>query len=330
MSLEPTICEPMKAIPHDQQPQASPSRTGVVKPIGVIDLATKLANDPLNNVRGARHPWMVEVSEEERDLVLKGEDFLFQSTVLEGLPFLFPDLKPEIPLGLGFNIEQPKGQSLESLDSFARSLVQVAEVVVEELPHMAHTELQRDSGEELLAGTPKPPIPVNDKSFKGITDLVSEALKHRLPVVRFLAGSEAGDGDVLSGGISAEQQRVVLTFDEDSFSIEQEVATPRGLDLLCHLDEGFRVLSQGIDPLKDAVGTDMQLTAHGSVGGFPIKVQMSGTQDEAWGYGFRFRSLSGSRERTLALITPPASNLACPQPAPGTNRNAVDGMPFGM
>jgi hypothetical protein len=74
----------------------------------------------------------------------------------------------------------------------------------------------------------------------------------------------------------------------------------------------------------------MQLTAHGSVGGFPIKVQMSGTQDEAWGHGFRFRSLTRGRERTLALITPPASNLACPQPALGTNRNAVDGVPFGM
>lgn len=330
MSLEPTICEPMKTIPHDQQPQASPRRSGVVKPIGVINLATKLANDPLDDVGSTRHPWMVEISEEKRELVLEGEDFLFQSTVLEGLPSLLPDLKPEVALGLGLDIEQPRGQSLESFDSFTRSLVQVAEVVVEKLPHVAHTELQRDSGEELLAGTPKPPIPINDKSFKGITDLVSEALKHRLPAVRFLAGSEAGDGDVLSGGISAEQQRVVLTLDEDSFSIEQEVATPRGFELLGHLDEAFRVFSQGIDPLKDAVGTDMQLTAHGSVGGFPIKVQMSGTRDETWGHGFRFRSLTGGRERTLALITPPASNLACPQPALGTNRNPVDGVPFGM
>lgn len=330
MSLQSTICKPMKTIPHDQQPQASPSRTGVVKPIGVINLATKLANDPLDDVGSTRHPWMVEMSEEKRELVLEGEDFLFQSTVLEGLPSLLPDLKPEVALGLGLDIEQPRGQSLESFDSFTRSLVQVAEVVVEKLPHVAHTELQGDSGEELLAGTPKPPIPINDNSLNGIADLVSETFKHRLPAVRFLAGSEAGDGDVLSGGISAEQQRVVLTLDEDSFSIEQEVATPRGFELLCHLDEAFRVFSQGIDPLKDAVGTHMQLTGHGSVGGFPIKVEMSGTRDEAWGHSFRFRSLTGGRERTLALITPPASNLACLQPALGTNRNPVDGVPFGM
>jgi len=330
VSLEPTICKPMKTITHDQQPQASPGRLRGLKAISVIDLAAELTDDPLDDVGSARHPRMIEMSEEKRELVLEGEDFLFQSTVLEGLPSLLPDLKPEVPLGLGLDIEQPKRQSLESFDSFTRSLVQVAEVVVEKLPHVAHTELQRDSGEELLAGTPKPPIPINDKSFKGITDFVSEALKHGLPVVRFLAGSEAGDGDVLSGGISAEQQRVVLTLDEDSFSIEQEVATPRGFELLCHLDEGFRVFSQGIDPLKDAVGTHMQLTAHGSVGSFPIKVQMSGTQDEAWCHSVPFRSVTGGRERTLALITPPALNLACPQPALGTNRNAVDGVPFGM
>ena len=315
MSVKATVCEPMKAVAHNQQLDASPSCLSGLKAVGVINLATKLADDPLNDVRSARHPWMVEVSEEKRELVLEGEDFLFQSTVLKGLPSLLPDLKPEVPLGLGFDIEQPRGQSLESFHSFTRSLVEIAEVVVKKLPHVAHTELQRDSGEELLAGTPKPPIPINDKSFKGITDFVSEALKHRLPVVRFLAGSEASDGDVLSGSISAEQQRVVLTLDEDSFSIEQEVATPRGFELLCHLDEGFRVFSQGIDPLKDAVGTHMQLTAHGSVGGFPIEIEMSGAQDEApFITGVSLRLLALLRERLLTVMAPPTPNLACPQP----------------
>ncbi len=121
MSLEPTVCEPMKTIPHDQQPQASPSRSGVVKPIGVIDLATKLANDPFDDVGSARHPRMIEMSEEKRELVLEGEDFLFQSTVLEGLPSLLPDPKPEVPLGLGLDIEQPRGQSLESFDPFTQN-----------------------------------------------------------------------------------------------------------------------------------------------------------------------------------------------------------------
>lgn len=330
MSPEPTICKPMKTIPHDQQSQASPSRTGVVKPIGVANLTTKLANGSLDDVGSARHPRMVEMSEEKRELVLEGEDFLFQSAVLESLPSLLPDLKPEVPLRMRFDIEQSNRQSLEGFDSFTRSLVQVAEVVMEKLPHVAHTELQRDSGEELLASTPKSPIPINDNSLKRITDFISKALKHGFPVVRFLAGGEAGDGDILSSGINANQQRVMLTLDEDSLSIEQEVATPRGFKLLCHLDESFRVFSQGIDPLKGAVGTDMQLTAHGSVGGFPIKVQMSGTQDEAWRHSVPFRSLTGGRERTLALITPPAPNLACPQSAVGKNRNAVDGMPFGM
>ena len=241
-----------------------------------------------------------------------------------------PDPKPEVPLGLGFDIEQPKSQSLESLDSFTRSLVEIAEVVVEKLPHVAHAELQGDSGEDLLAGAPQPPVPINNNAFKGITDFISEALKHRLPVLRSVAGGEAGDGNILSSGISAEQQGVVLALDEDDLPIEQQVAIPRGLKLLCHLDEAFTVLSHGIDLLKDSVGADMQLTAHGSVGGFPIKVQMSGMQDEAWGHSFRFRSLTGGRERTLALITPPASNLACPQPALATNRNTVDGVPFGM
>ena len=320
MSLEPAICEPMKTITHNQQPQASPSRSGVVKPIGVINLATELANDPLNDVGSARHLRMIEMGEKKRELVLEGEDFLFQSTVLESLPSLLPDLKPEGPLGLGFDIEQPRGQSLESFHSVTRSLVEVAEVVVKKLPHVTHTELQRDSREELLAGTPKAPIPINDKSFKGITDFVSEALKHRLPVVRFLAGSEAGDGDVLGGGISAEQQRVVLALDEDSLSIEQEVATPRGFKLLGHLDEGFRVFSQGIDPLKDAVGTDNQLTAHGSVGGFPIKVQMSGAQDETPGRGL---FPTGLTESFLTVLAPPTSQPARPQPLGCADFDAV-------
>jgi hypothetical protein len=254
---------------------------------------------------------MIEVSEEIRELVLKGEDFLLQPTVLEGLPSLLPDLKPEVPLGLGLNIEQPRGQSLESFDSFTRSLVQVAEVVVEKLPHVAHTELQRDSGEELLAGTPKPPIPINDKSFKGITDLVSEALKHRLPVVRFLAGSEAGDGDVLSGGISAEQQRVVLTFNEDDFPIEQEIATPGRLKLVGDLDEAFAVRAQGIDPLKNVIGAHVQFTPHSSVGGFSIEVQMSGAQDETTGEGLFPMRLT---ESFLTVLAPPTSKPARPQP----------------
>ena len=311
VSAKATVCEPMKTVAHNQQLDAPPSCLGGLKAVGVINLATKLADDPLNDVRSARHPWMVEVSEEKRQLVLKREDLLLQPTVLEGLPPLFPDPKPEVPLGLGFDIEQPRGQSLESFHSFTRSLVEVAEVVVKKLAHVTHTELQRDSREEFLAGTPKPPIPINDNSFKGITDFVSEALKHKLPVVRFLAGSEAGEGDVLSGGISAEQQGVVLAPNEDDLPIKQEVATPRGLKFLGHLEESFAALSQHIDPLKDAVGTDMQLTAHGSVGGFPVKVQMSGAQDETPGWGL---FPTGLTESFLTVLAPPTSQPARPQP----------------
>mgnify|MGYP001589094682 FL=1 len=97
MSLEPTICKPMKTITHDQQPQASPGRLRGLKAISVIDLAAELTDDPLDDVGSARHPRMIEMSEEKRELVLEGEDFLFQSTVLEGLPSLLPDLKPEVP-----------------------------------------------------------------------------------------------------------------------------------------------------------------------------------------------------------------------------------------
>lgn len=330
MSVKATVSETMKPISHDQQPKTPPSCLGGFKAIGVINLATELADDPLNDVRSARHPRMVEVSEEKRQLVLKREDLLLQPTVLEGLPPLFPDPKPEVLLGLGFDIEQPKSQGLESFDSFTRSLVQVAEVVVEELPHVTHTELQRDSREDLLAGAPKPPIPVNDNSLKGITDFVSKALKHGFPVFRFLAGSEAGDGDVVGSGISAEQQGVVLTFNEDDFPIEQEVATPGGLKFLCHLDETFRVFSQGIDPLKDPVGAHMQLPAHSPVGGLLVEVETSGTQNEA-----RFVTdaspcfLTLLRERPLTVMAPPAPNLARPQPRSCLAADLIGRVPLG-
>lgn len=330
MPFQATVSETMKAVAHNQKLQAPPRCLRGIEPIGVIDLSAKLTDDPLNDVRGAGHPRMIEMSEEKRELVLEGEDLLLKSTVLEGLPPLFPDLKPEVPLGLGLDIEQPKRQSLESFDSFTRSLVQVAEVVVEKLPHVAHAELQGDSGEYLLAGAPQPPVPINDNAFKGVTDFISEALKHRLPVLRSLAGGEAGDGNILGSGISAEQQGVVLALDEDDLPIEQQIAIPRGLKLLCHLDEAFAVLSQGIDPLKDAVGADMEFTSHGSVGSLPIEIEMSGAQDEAqFITDVSLRFLALLRERSLTVMTPPTPNLACPQPGSCLAADHVRGVSLG-
>lgn len=311
MSLEATVCEPMKAITHNQQLQASPSGRGIGKPIGVINLATKLADDPFHDVGSARHSWMIEVSEEIRELVLKGEDLPFQSAVLEGLPSFLPDLKPEVPFFFGSDVEQTSSQSHEGLDSFTRALIEVAEVVVEKLLHVAHAKLQGDCGEDLLAGAPHSPVTVDHKPFEGIRDFVSEQLKHRLPVFCSLASGKAGHRDILCGGVSTEQQGVMLALDEDGLSIEQEIATPGRLKLVGDLDEAFAVRTQGIDPLKDVIGAHVQFTPHSSVGGFSIEVQMSGAQDETTGEGLFPMRLT---ESFLTVLAPPTSKPARPQP----------------
>ena len=95
MPVKPTIGEPMKTVAHHQQLNAPPSCFSGLKAVGVINLATKLANDSLDDVGCARHPGMIEMGEEKRELVLKGEALPLQSTVLEGLPSLLPEVKTD-------------------------------------------------------------------------------------------------------------------------------------------------------------------------------------------------------------------------------------------
>lgn len=329
MSFKATVCERMESVAHNQQFEAPPSSLSGIEAIGVIDLAAKLADNSLDDVGGARHPWMIQMGKEKRYLVLEGKDLPLQPAVLKASPLFLPDLKPEADLFFGSDIEDSGDKLHEGLNSSTRSRVEIAEVIVEELLHMAHAELERDTGKDLLAGTPHSPIPVNNQAFEGVTDLVLKASKHGLPGQGPLVSDKASQGDILSGGISTEQQRVVLALNEDGFPIEQEVATPRRLKLLGHLDEALTIKAQGIGPLKSVVGAHMQLSSHSSVGGFPIEVEMSGAQDEARCHRCS-RSITGSRKGTPALMTPPAANLACPQPLSCTDRDPVDRVPFGM
>ena len=98
MAFEPAVCEPMKAVSHNQQLKAPPSSLSGIEAVSVIDLATELTDDPLDNVGGARHPWMVKVGKEEIHLVLKGEDLPLQPAALKSLSLLLPDPKPEAKL----------------------------------------------------------------------------------------------------------------------------------------------------------------------------------------------------------------------------------------
>lgn len=258
---------------------------------------------------------MIQMGKEKGYLVLKGKDLPFQPAVLKASPLALPDLKPEADLFFGADIEDFGDKFHEGLNASLRSLVEIAEVVVKELLHMAHAELKRDTGEDLLAGAPHSPIPVNNQASEGVTDFVLKASKHGLPGHCPLVRGEASHGDILSSGISTEQQRVVLALNKDGFPVEQEVAIPRRLKLLGHLEEALTVLSQGIHPLKDEVRAHMEIPPHSPIGGFPIEVETSGTQDEArfivntlWGF------LPLCFKRHFAVVTPPTSNLARPQP----------------
>lgn len=206
MTFKPTVGKPMKTVAHNQQLKTSPSRLRGLKAVGIIDLAAELADDPLNDVGSAWHSRMIKVGKEEIHLVLKREDLPLQPTVLESLSLLLPDLKPEVELLFGGDVKELRGQVHEALDSSTRSLVEVAEVVVEKLFHVAHAELQGDTREQFLASTPKPSIPINDKPFEGVGEFACEALKQGLPVLRGFDGCQTGQGEILSNGIGAEEQ----------------------------------------------------------------------------------------------------------------------------
>lgn len=315
MPLKPAIGEPMKAVAHHQQLKVPPSCLNGIEPIGIIDLAAELADDPLDNVRGARHSRMIEVGKEKGHLVLEGEDLSLQPTVSQGLSSSLPDSKPEAKLLFGVDVKEPGGQPQEGLDASTRSLVEIAEVMLEVLLPMAHAELQGKAREKLPTGTEECRISVDDKALKGIAHFLGEASEHRLPVFQSFIGSETCQGDVLGSGISAEQERVAVAFNVDGFPIEQQIAAPARSKFLGDLNETLAVFSEGIDPLKDPIGAHMKVPSHSAVGSLSIEVKMSGARDEAGLVpDMLWASLSLCDKRCFAVMAPPAPNLARPQP----------------
>lgn len=330
MTFQPAVREPMKAVAHNQQLDAPPSCLGGLKAIGVINLAAELADDPLDDVRGPRHPWMIEVSKEEWHLILERQDLPLQPAVLKGLPPFLPHLKPEAELLFRGDIEQPGGQLQEALNSSARALVEIAEVVLEILLPVADTDLQGKPGKDLSAGAKECRISIHNEALKGIADFVSEREQQGLPVLRGFLWGEVSHGNIVRGGVGTEEKRVAVAFNVDGLSIEQQVTAPARLEFLSNLNEALAVLSQSIDPLKDAVGANMKVPSHGAVGSFPIEVEMSGAQDEAqFTSGVSLASFTLRRKGPLTVMTPPALNLARPQPADCFAVDDIDAVPLG-
>ncbi len=201
---------------------------------------------------------------------------------------------------------------------------------MQEFLSVTDTELQGKTREEPLASTPKSPIPIDDEAFEGIADLFCDGFEHSLPGLGGFFRGKAGHRDVLGSGVSTEQQRMMLAFNVDRFAVKQEIAAPRRLKFLGDLHKALGVFSQGIDPLKEPVGTHVEFTPHGSVGGLPIEVQMSGAPDDDVWHSFGFCSLTGIRKGTAAVITPPTPNLACPQPLTCTDGNMIGGVALGV
>lgn len=323
MAFNAAIGEPMKAISHHQQLKTPPRRLHGIEAIGIVDLAAKLADDPLNDVGGPRHPRMSEVSKEKRHLVLECEDLSLQPTVSQGLSSSLPDPKPEGKLLFGVDVKEPGSQPQEALDASTRAFVEVAEVMLEILLPMADADLEGEPRKDFSAGTEERWISIHNEALKGITDVVSKREQEGLPVLGGFVWGEASQGDIVRGGIGTEEKRVAIAFNVDGLSIKQEVTAPARVELLSDLDKAFAVLSQSIDPLKDSVGSDMEFSAHSTVRSFPVEVEMSGAQDEAWSHGSCPGSLTRSRKGPSALVAPPAPNLACPQPLASVDLNGV-------
>jgi len=195
---------------------------------------------------------------------------------------------------------------------------------------MTDTELQGKTREEPLASTPKSPIPVDDEAFEGIADLFCDGFEHSLPGLGGFFRGKAGHRDILGSGVSTEQKRMMLAFNVDCFTVKQEIAAPRRLKFLGDFDKALGVFSQGIDPLKEPVGTHVEFPPHSSVGGLPIEVQMGGAQDEApFIPHMARRCLVRCRECLLTVMTPPTLNLACAQPLSGSGPDDVGSMSLG-
>lgn len=326
MPFKPAVGEPMKAIAHNQQLDAPPGCLRGIEAVGIIDLAAELADDPLDDVGGARHPRMIEVGEEKIHLVLKGEDLPLKPTVSESLPSSPPDPKPEAQLLFGAHIEEPCGQSDEDFNPSTRALIEIAEVVMEVAFRVADAELQRETGKELPASAPQAWISVHDEPLEGIANVLGDTLKQGLPELCRLHRCKAGQRDILRGGIGAEKKGPSFSPDVDSLGVEQKIAAPGGFEFLGHLNEALAVLAQGIDPLKDTVRTHVEISSHSAVRGLSVKVEMSGTQDEA----ARCRSLLVGITKSLAATSaPPAPNLACPQPLGSADFEPVETKPLG-
>lgn len=330
MPFEATVGEPMKAIAHNEQLEAPPGCLGGVEAVGIVDLPTELADDPLDDVGSPRHPWMIEVGEEKFHLVLEGEDLPLQPTVPESSPSSFPNSKPEAEVLLGGGVEEPGGQGEEGVNSPTRASVEVAEVVMEVALRVADAELQGKTGTELPAGAPQTWVPVQDESCKGIAHVPGDTLEQGLPECRRLHRSKAGQRDILRGGIGAEKNRPSFSPDIDGFAVEQEVAPPGGLKFLGNLHKALTVLSQGIDPLEDPVGAHVEFSSHSAVGGLSVEVEMRGPQAEAGFISVVPRcSLALGREGPLTVITPPAPNLAYPPPRSCPAADPIGGVSLG-
>jgi hypothetical protein len=85
VTFKPAISEALKAVAHYQQLKAPPSVPDRIEPLGIIDLATELADYSLDNVRGPRHCQMIDVSKEKGHLVPAWEALSLQPTILQGL-----------------------------------------------------------------------------------------------------------------------------------------------------------------------------------------------------------------------------------------------------
>ncbi len=188
---------------------------------------------------------------------------------------------------------------------------------------MTDAELQGKTREKLAAGAPKSPIPIDNNAFEGIADFVCKGSEHSFPGLRGFFGGKASQRDILGSGVGTEQERMMLAFNVDRFAVEQQIAIPGRLKFLGDLPEALAGFSQAIDPLKDPVGTDMEFSAHSTVGGLPIEVEMSGAQDEVIE-----DLISTLAKSSLARLAPPTPNLARPQPLGRSNLESVETIPL--
>jgi hypothetical protein len=268
----------MEPIVHDEELEGIPSCVRAFIPIGVVNFAAELADNALHHPVGWKHPGMALKSEVEGEKSFQAVHLSPEATVEESLALLSPAPQGSAFLIAGAGMHNGTHQLREERHPSIRPLVLIQEIPQPGLLGMAEAQLDGTGGEDLLGSSQKPWISIENESFEGVGDLISQLHKDPSPIVGVFDRSEQGCGNILGGDIRRKKESMVFPFDGNGLAISKQPPSPLGMEFVSDFDERFAVGSQSVDPSKSRMRIDSQRPAHRSIGGLLVEIQVCGQE----------------------------------------------------